>query len=72
MRDGARTLTVSKTGSASTVVWNPWVAKAAAMPDYDDEEWPRMVCVETANVLDDAVILTPGRSHTLRARIGLA
>ena len=42
------------------------------MPDYDDEEWPTMVCLETANVLDDAVVLAPGRSHTMRARIGLA
>ena len=72
VRDGARTITVAKTGSANTVVWNPWVAKAAAMPDYDDEEWPTMVCVETANALDDAVVLAPGSSHTMRARISLA
>jgi glucose-6-phosphate 1-epimerase len=72
VRDGARTPTVSKSGSASTVVWNPWAAKAAAMPDYDDEEWPTMVCLETANVLDDAVVRAPGRSHAMRARIGLA
>ena len=61
----ARTITVSKESSADTVVWNPWTAKAAAMPDYDDAEWPTMVCVETANALDNAVVLAPGASHTM-------
>lgn len=68
----ARTMTVAKDGSADTVVWNPWVEKAAAMPDYDDAEWPTMVCVETANAFDDAVTLAPGESHTMTARIGVA
>lgn len=63
----ARTITVSKESSADTVVWNPWTAKAAAMPDYDDAEWPTMVCVETANALDNAVVLAPGASHTMSA-----
>ena len=71
MHDGARTVVVAKTGSANTVVWNPWVAKSAAMSDFGDEEWPTMVCVETANVLDDAVVLAPGHSHAMRVRIGL-
>ncbi|MFH5822707.1 D-hexose-6-phosphate mutarotase [Georgenia sp. AZ-5] len=69
---GVRTITVAKEGSANTVVWNPWTAKAVAMPDYDDAEWPTMVCVETANALDDAVSLVPGESHTMRARISAA
>ncbi|RPF28083.1 D-hexose-6-phosphate mutarotase [Georgenia muralis] len=63
----ARTITVSKESSADTVVWNPWTAKAAAMPDYDDAEWPTMVCVETANALDNAVVLAPGATHTMSA-----
>ncbi|MHB1063129.1 MAG: D-hexose-6-phosphate mutarotase [Georgenia sp.] len=67
-----RTLTVAKQGSANTVVWNPWVAKAAAMPDFDDDEWPTMVCVETANADVDAVTLEPGQSHTMVARIAAA
>jgi D-hexose-6-phosphate mutarotase len=65
----ARRLIVSKTGSRTTVVWNPWVAKAKAMPDFGDDEWPAMVCVETANALEDAVTLAPGASHTMTATI---
>ena len=29
-----RRIVVDKAGSATTVVWNPWVAKAKAMPDF--------------------------------------
>ena len=64
-----RRIVVSKSGSRTTVVWNPWVAKAKAMPDFGDDEWTGMVCVETANALDDAVSLAPGESHTLTATI---
>ena len=64
-----RTLTVEKENSASTVVWNPWVDKSRAMPDFGDEEWPQMICIETANVGEDAVRLGAGESHHLKARI---
>jgi glucose-6-phosphate 1-epimerase len=54
------------------VVWNPWVDKARAMPDFGDDEWPEMVCVETANVNVHAVTLRPGASHTMTAVIEAA
>src|SRR5579871_2602420 len=50
-----RRLIVEKTGSDSTVVWNPWIAKAKAMPDFGDDEWPSMLCIETCNVKESAV-----------------
>jgi glucose-6-phosphate 1-epimerase len=64
-----RTITVDKENSASTVVWNPWIDKARAMPDFGDDEWPRMLCVETANVGDGAVRLEGGQIHRMRAHI---
>lgn len=64
-----RRIVVGKRGSDATVVWNPWVAKAKAMPDYGDDEWPGMVCVETCAVNVHAVTLAPGASHTLTATI---
>ena len=64
---GGRQLSVSKQNSGATVVWNPWIAKAAAMADFGDDEWPGMICVETANVADHAVTLAPGQSHVMRA-----
>lgn len=64
-----RTITVEKEQSVSTVVWNPWIAKARAMPDFGDEEWPSMICVETANVGEGAVRLEAGGTHRMQARI---
>jgi glucose-6-phosphate 1-epimerase len=64
-----RTITVEKENSGTTVVWNPWINKARAMPDFGDEEWPRMLCVETANVGDGALRLEGTQSHRLQARI---
>jgi D-hexose-6-phosphate mutarotase len=66
-----RRLVVEKTGSDNTVVWNPWIAKAKAMPDFGDDEWPAMLCIETCNVREHAVTITPGQSHTMAAVIRL-
>jgi glucose-6-phosphate 1-epimerase len=65
----SRRLVVEKSGSEATVLWNPWVAKATAMPDFGDDEWPRMLCIETTNVANHAVTLQPGQHHELRAVI---
>lgn len=66
-----RTILVQKTGSRSTVVWNPWTAKASRMADFGDDEWPGMVCIETANVADNSIGLAPGDSSTMSAELGI-
>jgi glucose-6-phosphate 1-epimerase len=66
---GNRRLIVEKQGSEVTVVWNPWIARAKALPDFGDDEWRRMLCVETANAADHPVRLGPGDRHLLRAVI---
>jgi D-hexose-6-phosphate mutarotase len=64
-----RKLVVKKTGSNSTVVWNPWIAKAKAMPDFGDDEWPFMLCIETCNVRENAVIIASNQTHTMDTMI---
>lgn len=64
-----RRVVLEKSGSANTVVWNPWTGKAAAMADFGDDEWPSMCCVETANCLADSTFLNPGESHATTVRI---
>jgi D-hexose-6-phosphate mutarotase len=66
-----RSILVGKENSASTVVWNPWINKSKAMADFGDDEWPGMICVETANVAESAVRLEPGGTHTMRAVISV-
>jgi D-hexose-6-phosphate mutarotase len=51
------------------VVWNPWTAKAQQMPDFGNEEFERMVCVESGNVTPDGVKLRPGENSTLMVRL---
>jgi D-hexose-6-phosphate mutarotase len=64
-----RKIRVEKQGSRSTVVWNPWIAKAHQMPDFADEEYQRMVCVESGNVASNQISLPPGESSTLTVKL---
>ncbi|MGE5547998.1 MAG: D-hexose-6-phosphate mutarotase [Solirubrobacterales bacterium] len=57
-----RTIRIASLGSASAVVWNPWVATAAAMGDLDHEDYKRMLCVETTNAGAD-VRTVPARGQ---------
>jgi glucose-6-phosphate 1-epimerase len=67
--DWGRRIIVAKSGSRSTVVWNPWEEKARAMADLGEAAWTGMVCIETANAGADARTLAPGDSHVLEAVI---
>lgn len=60
-------VTVTKAGSRSTVVWNPWAELADRMSDVGPGEWTTMLCVETANVGPAAVRLEPGQRHVMSA-----
>jgi len=66
-----RQIYIKRTGSHSTVVWNPWKDKAKAMADFPDDGYQQMVCIETANAVDDVRRLAPGETHTLSQTIGL-
>lgn len=61
-----RTIRVTKENSDSTVVWNPWIDKAQQMADFGNDEFKRMVCVESGNVSTNAIKLPPGGSSTLK------
>lgn len=64
-----RVITVSTAGATRVIVWNPGREKAAEFPDLDPGEWQRFVCVEAGCVLDGAVDLEPGQTHTLSTTI---
>jgi len=67
-----RKITVEKSGSQTTVVWNPWIAKAATLADFGDDEWPKMLCIETCNAGANAITLAPGKTHSTRAVISVS
>lgn len=60
-----RAIHIGKSGSDSTVVWNPWIEKSERLGDMGHQGYRRMVCVETCNAGPDVVTLAPGARHSL-------
>ena len=62
-----RRICIAKSGSRSTVVWNPWIEKSAKMGDFgSDTGYRTMLCVESANAASNVVSVAPGETHSLR------
>jgi len=64
---GRRRIMLRKSGSNSTVVWNPW----KALPDLGEWDWHEMVALETANIGENAIELAVGASSTMGAHVRL-
>ncbi len=66
-----RTIQVSKRGSLSTIVWNPWIDKSARMPDFGDNEWPEMVCIGDGQCRSQRGRLDSGGASRIAASIAV-
>jgi glucose-6-phosphate 1-epimerase len=66
-----RRIAIDSSGANSTVVWNPWSEKAAAMRDLGDPAWRGMICVENANAADNEVRLAADSEHRMSAQIAV-
>ena len=64
-----RSLHIKKSGSSTTVVWNPWEEKASTMKDLGTDEYKNFVCLETANADKDTVTIQPGEEHKVRVNV---
>lgn len=73
LNEGADTPTIElhSEGSASTVVWNPGTDIATTFADLQPGGEQRFVCIETANVAQDAITLPAGAEHRLGVCIQL-
>ena len=67
--DKNRTLHVRNENSSSVVVWNPWREKTSRMSAMNKDAYEHMLCIESANAFDDARVVKPQKSHTLKATI---
>lgn len=45
-----RTYVLQKEGMPDAVVWNPWDKKSKSLPDLGDEDYKKMLCVDSAAV----------------------
>ena len=68
---GKRRVTVAKTGSNTTVVWNPWESGALKLPDMDPTEWHEFIAIETVNAAVNAITLAPGAKHVMEAHVSV-
>ena len=66
-----RNIHIHAQGSQTAIVWNPWIDKAKSMADFADDEYQRMLCVETANAANEVVNLAPGNEHHLVANYSI-
>lgn len=64
-----RTIIIEKSGSLSTVVWNPWIEKSKRLTDLPDDAYPHFLCIETTNAGEDAITIPPGGEHCLLTRV---
>ena len=71
-RGWRRRIGIEKDGAASSVVWNPWAEKAAAMVDLGDPAWRVMVCVESGNIADNELRLAADAEHQMSTAISIA
>ena len=61
-----RRIRIEKSGSLSTVVWNPWTDRSQQMPDFGNDEYKEMLCVEPGNVGENKITLSAGKSASLK------
>lgn len=72
LKTPTRIITIEKTGSRTTVLWNPWREKAQSMADLHPESWKEFVCIEAVNAGSNAVKLAPQEMHTTVQRISVS
>nr|WP_136249677.1 D-hexose-6-phosphate mutarotase [Ningiella ruwaisensis] len=54
-------------GQNALVVWNPWVEKSHNMADMGENEYRKMLCIESA--IEPEIVLESGKQHILEQSI---
>ncbi len=62
-----RRIRIASRGSKTAVVWNPWAKISAEMGDLQDDDYRRLLCVETTNAATDVVEIAPNSEFRLVA-----
>jgi len=67
-----RTMTIKPAGARSAILWNPGAEIAQSMEDFDDEGWKSMVCYESGNVGDTAILLAAGERNAMSVTVSVS
>ncbi|KAI9092282.1 hypothetical protein K1719_027782 [Acacia pycnantha] len=67
-----RTYVLDKDGLPDAGVWNPWDKKAKALPDFGNDEYLQMICVQPAACTGKkGVTINPGQEWTGKLEVSL-
>ncbi len=66
-----RRLRLRRANSRTAVTWNPGPELAAKLADLPPDAWREFVCLETANVAENAITLQPGEAHTTEMHLAV-
>ncbi len=58
-----RSISIQSADARSAVVWNPWIEKGKRLSQFGEESYRGMVCVETGDVMENAMALEENCSH---------
>jgi len=62
-----RRIRINSRGCSTAVVWNPWIETAASMADLGDDDYRKMLCVESANAGPESIEIAAGGEYRLEA-----
>lgn len=66
-----RRLRLTRANSHTAVTWNPGPELTAKLADLLPDAWHNFVCLETANVAENALTLQPGEAQTMEMHLTL-
>lgn len=64
-----RNICIESRSSHSAVVWNPWIEKSERLSQFKADAYQRMLCIETARVMDDCLVVQAGGSSCMEVSI---
>jgi glucose-6-phosphate 1-epimerase len=66
---GNHAIKMTRMGSRSLILWNPWIDKSKTLSHFNAEDYQRMFCVETANASEDRRMIKTNATHVLMMEI---
>ena len=67
-----RRINIKKQNSNTTVIWNPWEELTAkSYADMEPDGWRQMLCIESANVGENAIALNAEEDHQMHVQISV-
>ena len=72
LEEAGREVHIEKSSLPGTMVWNPWIEKAASFADMPDEDYLRFICIEPMIANPDAVKIAPGGRFSVTTTVAVS